>query len=162
MGDAPSTSEGTGAAVDGRPSFEEIGRRYVRLFAEPRATEEIRSTVDELVAGDHVAYDTSWGTLLGRTALKEYAEVARAAFPTLSYRIDGLAARDDVVYCRWSADESHRTRRRDAYGIEPPAARRTMTVRIADGLIVETWQPPDPWLPLWSDVAAAPPNRADR
>ena len=129
----------------------QIGHEFIDLFAAPRPTEELQSVIDELVAGDHVAYGTSWGTLLGRRALLEYTEVSQAAFPSLSYRIDNVARLDDVVYCQWEVDETHWLNRH-ATGGGPSPVRRTMTVRIADDRITETWQPCDPWLPVWSEV----------
>ncbi len=130
---------------------EDVGLRYIRLFSEPRSPEAVRATIDEVVAGDHIAYDTSWGTLLGRTALKEYAEILQAAFPTLTFRIDHVASCDGTVYCQWSVDEGHWIRNSNAPGTAPAADHKTMTVRFTDDLIVETWQPCDPWLPLWSE-----------
>lgn len=124
----------------------DVGRRYVSLFAEPRPSDELRAGLDELVAGDHVAYRTSWGTLLGRTALEDYAEIARAAFPSLSYRVDGFANCDTVVYCQWAVGESYWSRRSDAFGSGPSSHWMTMAIRMTDGLITETWRPCDPWL----------------
>lgn len=128
---------------------EEIGCRYIRLFTRPRPSEELRSTIDELVAGDHITYHTSWGTLLGRNALKDYAEMIQKAFPSLSFDIDYIASCDDTVYCQWNVDETHFGQHTNS--LEPEADRKVMTVRFADDLIIKTWQPCDPWLTLWSD-----------
>jgi len=75
----------TGQALSDRALQEEIGLRYIRLFSQPRPSEELRFTIDQLVAGDHITYQTSWGTLLGRNGLKEYAETIQKAFPSLSF-----------------------------------------------------------------------------
>lgn len=137
------------ALVD-RPFQEEIGLRYVRLFSESRPLEELPSAIDELVAGDHITYHTSWGTLLGRTALKGYVETTRAAFPSLSFDIDHVASCDDTMYCQWSVDETHWIHCTNAP--VPGADRKVMAVRFTDDRIIETWHPCDPWLPLWSDL----------
>lgn len=128
---------------------EEIGLRYIRLFTQPRPSEELRSTIDELVAGDHITYHTSWGTLLGRNELKEYAETIQKAFPSLSFDIDHIASCDDTIYCQWNVDETHFTQRTNSLALRPD--RKVMAVRFAHDRIIKTWQPCDPWLPLWSD-----------
>jgi hypothetical protein len=129
---------------------EEVGLRYVRLFSQPRPSEELRSAIDELVAGDHITYHTSWGTLLGRDALKEYAETIQRAFSSLSFEIDHIASCDDTMYCQWNVDEAHFTQRTNS--LAPDADRKVMAVQFTYDRILKTWQPPDPWLPLWSDL----------
>lgn len=146
------------ALMDGT-SREEIGLRYVHLFSEPRPLTELRSTIDELVAGDHITYQTSWGTLLGRNALKEYAETVQAAFPSISFRIDHVASCDDTLYCQWNIDETHWIQCKNSSALELSTDRKTMAVRFRNDLIIETWQPCDPWLPLGSGLHVTPPNR---
>lgn len=136
-------------ALSDRAFREEVGLRYIRLFTQPRPSEELQSTIDELVAGDHITYHTSWGTLLGRNALKEYAEMIQKAFPCLSFDIDHIASCDDTMYCQWNVDETHFIQRTNS--LAPEAGRRVMTVRFMHDRIIKTWQPCDPWLPLWSD-----------
>lgn len=140
---------------------EEMGRRYIHLFSEPRPPNEIRSSVNELVAGDHITYSTSWGTLLGRTALKNYVEITQAAFPHLSYQIDNFASHDGMIYCQWISDDSHWCQRSETPELEPSTDRKTMAVRITNDRITETWQPCDPWLPVWSDVTVTPLSRTE-
>ncbi|MFP8956686.1 ester cyclase [Natrialbaceae archaeon A-CW3] len=133
-------------AGEPKVDHEEVWRRYLQLYADARSSEMIRSTIDELVADDHVAYETSWGTLVGRNALKAYAEITRAAFPELTYHIDGLASGDGVVYCQWIVDEASWIESHESVTGDAPPSRKTMVVRLADDRIVETWQPCDPWL----------------
>ena len=139
----------TGKALTDRTSQEEVGLRYIRLFSHPRPSEELRSTLDELVAGNHITYHTSWGTLLGRNALKEYAETIQRAFPSLSFDIDHIANCDDTMYCQWNIDETHFIQRTNSLVSE--ADQKVMAVRFTHDRIIKTWQPCDPWLPLWSD-----------
>ena len=144
-----------------RRSPEEIGRRYIHVFATPASTSEIRSRIEEFVAGDHITYGTSWGTLLGRTALKKYVEVCQAAFPTLSYRVTDVTSSEGVVYCMWMVEESHWIRRWKAE-IESVADLHTMAIRITRDRITETWNPCDPWVPFSAAVPVTPPNRIER
>ncbi|MFP9190224.1 nuclear transport factor 2 family protein [Natronosalvus vescus] len=118
------------------------------------------TTIDDLVADDHVAYETSWGTLVGRNALKTYAEIARAAFPGLTYHIDGLASGDGVVYCQWNVDEASWIESHGSATGNTPPNRKTMVVRLAGYRIVETWQPCDPWLIARPGTASAAVTRA--
>lgn len=148
--------------VTQRRSPEEIGRRYIDVFATPGSTDEIRSSIHDVVAGDHIAYGTSWGTLVGRESLTDYATTARSAFPTLSYDIEGFSSTDTTVYCQWTVDTTHFDHRREPIGRPLSADRKTMTIRITNGLITETWQPCDPWVPLWSDLPVHPPNRSEQ
>jgi len=145
-----------------RRSPEEIGRRYIHVFATPASTSEIRSRIEEFVAGDHITYGTSWGTLIGRESLTEYVTTARSAFPSLSYDIESLSSNDTTVYCQWAVDATHFDHRREAIQRPLSVDRKTMTIRIRNGLITETWQPCDPWVPLWSDLSVRPPNRPDQ
>jgi len=139
----------TGQALTDRALQEEIGLRYIRLFSQPRPSEELRSTIDQLVAGDHITYQTSWGTLLGRNALKEYAETIQKAFPSLSFDIDHIASCGNTMYCQWNVDEKYFIHRTNS--LEPEADKKVMSVRFTHDRIIKTWQPCDPWLPLWSD-----------
>lgn len=136
-----------------RPVLEEVGLRYVRLFTQPRPSEELRSMIDELVAGDHITYHTSWGTLIGRNALKEYAETIQRAFPSLSFDVDHIAICDDTMYCQWNVNETHFSQRTNS--LAPEADRKVMAVRFTHDRIIKTWQPCDPWLSLWSDLHVA-------
>lgn len=151
---------GRNAAVEQQRN-EEIGRQYISLLSEPRSAETIRSEIDMLVAGDHITHCTSWGTLLGREALKNFVVTSQKAFPVLSYHIDSVASSHSMVYCQWSVANKHVEESSDTSGVEPSPEKNTMAVRIPNDIITETWRPCDPWLPLWSEMSVVPPNRTD-
>lgn len=131
-------------------STTEPAERYLRALADPQPIDVLRHTIDDLVADDHVTYHTSSGTMVGREALKSHLEIARAAFPTLTYRIDAVARAGDTTYCRWTVDETHWLHNRPPVGVEPTMAWRTMAIRVDDGVVTETWGPCDPWTHCWS------------
>ncbi len=142
--------------LEQKTSDERIGRRFIRLCAEPRSPGEVSTTIDDLVAGDHIAYGTSRGTLLGRRALNDHIRATRRAFPSLSYHVDNVSGGADVVYCQWSVRDIEGSGRRE----RSVPDWKTMAVRITDDRVTETWQPCDPWVALWSDLTVVPPNRS--
>jgi hypothetical protein len=141
---------------------EKIGQQYISLFAEPQTAETVRSEIDMLVAGDHITHSTSWGTLLGREALKGFVVTSQKAFPVLSYHVDNCASSENVVYCQWSVATEHLEESSDLAGTEPSQEKKTMAVQIPNDIVTETWRQCDPWLPIWSDMSVRPPNRPDQ
>lgn len=97
------------------------------------------AAIDELVAENCVSYGTSFGDVEGPDGVREFVEIARAAFPGLQYDVETITISDDRIELDWVATDGHRSTESHALG-------GVTTVRVADGKIVETWSDFDPWL----------------
>jgi steroid delta-isomerase-like uncharacterized protein len=123
----------------------EDNKALARRLIEEAWNQENLTTVDELMALDHVGHHSLVpNQQTGREFYKQYIVRTRAAFPDFHATIEEQIAEGDLVVTRWSVQGTHQGM---FHGHSPTGKQMTVTGvvidRIVDGKAVEGWMEMD-------------------
>ena len=115
------------------------------------------AAVDELVSPNHIYHFPGREDIKGPEGLKQFATMARTAFPDLHITIDDMIAEGDKVACRFTWRGTHKG---EMMGIAPTGKQVTVTgiviSHFVGGKEVEVWESTDS-LGMFQQLGVVPP-----
>ena len=121
--------------------YSEVGNRALMLsyLYEVVSRGEV-SSLDELVAENHVLHDLGGTKVSGKEALREHVVALRAAFPDMLVKINEVIAEGNHVSARWTLEGTQKAEWSGIPGDNRKVVASGLTfMKVKDNKIQETW-----------------------